>query len=65
MIRIYNIQKKEEFSVKGPREVFRILKELGILEDTVLVIREGALLTKDTVVDDEERIEILPVVSGG
>lgn len=65
MIKIYHIQKKEEFSVKGPREVFRILKELEILEDTVLVIREGALLTKDIVVDDGERIEILPVISGG
>jgi sulfur carrier protein ThiS len=65
VIRIYNIQKKEELLVEGPKDVLRILKELAILEDTVLVIRNGSLLTKDTVVEDGARIEILPVVSGG
>jgi sulfur carrier protein ThiS len=65
LIKIYHIQKKEELSVEGPKDVLRILKELAILEDTVLVIKNGSLLTKDTVVKDGERIEILPVVSGG
>ncbi len=65
MIRIYHIQRKEELLIEGPKDVMRILKELAVLEDTVLVIRNGSLITKDTVVDDGERIEILPVVSGG
>lgn len=65
MISIYHTQKKEEFSVAGPKEVLKILNELGILENDVLVVREGALVTKDTVVQDGERIEILPVISGG
>ena len=65
MIRIYHIQRKEELLIEGPKDVMRILKELAVLEDTVLVIKNGSLITKDTVVDDGERIEILPVVSGG
>ncbi len=55
--------KVEEF--EGPKQVRQILKELGILENTVLVARGEELLTPDRIVQEGETIELIPVISGG
>jgi uncharacterized protein (TIGR00269 family) len=54
-----------EVEVAGERKVHAILGELGINPDTVLVIRERELLTREDRVADSDRIEIRPVISGG
>ncbi|OGL03549.1 MAG: thiamine biosynthesis protein ThiS, partial [Candidatus Rokubacteria bacterium RIFCSPHIGHO2_02_FULL_69_13] len=45
--------------------VRELLKELDILPETVLVIRGDEMITTDTVVGDEDVIELRPVISGG
>ena len=40
-------------------------KELDLLPGTVLVIRGSELLTGDTVVGDDDVLEVRPVMSGG
>ena len=42
-----------------------VLDELGVNPDTVLVIRAGELITRETRVDDADEIEVRPVISGG
>jgi sulfur carrier protein len=54
-----------EVLVEGGRPVGTILDELGIAVDTVLVIRAGELITRETRVRDEDELEIRPVISGG
>lgn len=49
----------------GPRRVRDLLSELKILPDTVLVIRDDALITEDEPLRDEDAVEIRPVISGG
>ena len=49
----------------GRRRVRELLKELDILPETVLVIRGDEMITADTVVGDEDVIELRPVISGG
>ena len=51
--------------VKGPRNVVALLKDLDIVPEAVLVIRDGTLMTRDEVVGDEDTIEVRPVLSGG
>ena len=51
--------------VAGNRPVREVLAELSIDPDTVLVIREGELITRHDRVDDADRLEIRPVISGG
>jgi tRNA-5-methyluridine54 2-sulfurtransferase len=51
--------------VAGPRRVREVLAELRIDPDTVLVIRDRTLLTREDVVQDGERLEVRPVISGG
>jgi tRNA-5-methyluridine54 2-sulfurtransferase len=51
--------------VAGPATVTRVLEQLDINPETVLVIHEATLVTKDHVIPDDAEIEIRPVISGG
>jgi sulfur carrier protein len=54
-----------EVEVVGGRPVRAVLDELGVNPDTVLVIRAGELVTRETRLDDADEIEVRPVISGG
>ena len=54
-----------EIELRGRRRVRELLAELGVLPETVLVIRGRDLLTIDEVVADEDVVELRPVISGG
>lgn len=54
-----------EVQLEGGRPVGAVLDELGVAVDTVLVIRAGELITRETHVHDEDELEIRPVISGG
>jgi len=56
---------RREVEVAGRRRVRELLTELDILPETVLVIRGDEMITADTVVGDEDVIELRPVISGG
>jgi len=54
-----------EVEVTGRRRVREVLAELGIDPDTVLVIRDRALMTREERLDESDEIEVRPVISGG
>lgn len=56
---------RREVDVPGGRRVKELLRDLGILPDTVLVIRGDAMMTADQVVAADDVIELRPVMSGG
>jgi uncharacterized protein (TIGR00269 family) len=54
-----------ELGLAGGRAVRDVLTELSIDPDTVLVIRERTLLTREDWLEDGDEIEVRPVISGG
>jgi sulfur carrier protein len=54
-----------EVEVAGNRRVKDVLRELGVVPETVLVIRADTLVTGDQMVGDTDTIELRPVMSGG
>ena len=54
-----------EVQLRGPRRVRDVLAELGVDPDTVLVIRDRTLVTREERLDDADQIEVRPVISGG
>lgn len=54
-----------EVELAGARRVREVLAELDIDPDTVLVIRDKVLLTREERVGDEDELEVRPVISGG
>ncbi|MGH2556271.1 MAG: ATP-binding protein [Actinomycetota bacterium] len=54
-----------EVDVAGGRKVKDVLADLAIDPDTVLVIRDRSLITREERVEEDDRLEIRPVISGG
>jgi sulfur carrier protein len=54
-----------EVEVAGPQTVKAVLAELGVDPDTVLVIRDRELVTREERLEDADLIEVRPVISGG
>jgi sulfur carrier protein ThiS len=54
-----------EVELAGPKRVRELLAELGVDPDTVLVIRERELITREVPLREDDEIEIRPVISGG
>jgi sulfur carrier protein len=51
--------------VSGPATVAGLLEALDIVPESVLVIRDATLLTRDEKLDELDSVEIRPVLSGG
>ena len=54
-----------ELDVAGGRPVREVLDELGVNPDTVLVIRDRELVTREVLLADADEVEVRPVISGG
>jgi len=54
-----------QMEIEGRRRVADILRHLGLLPGTVMVIRGDELVCDDDVVEADESIEIRSVISGG
>jgi sulfur carrier protein len=51
--------------ISGPKTVVDLLRELDIVPEAVLVVRDATLLTRDEKLSDDDNIEVRPVLSGG
>ena len=56
---------RREVQVVGGRRVKDILRELDVIPETVLVIRDDELITADQTVRDGNPLELRQVMSGG
>jgi len=58
-------QPTREVTVDGVRTVNHLLDQLDLNRESFLVIRNGTLVPGDGRLDDDDTIEIRPVISGG
>lgn len=56
---------RREIDVPGGRSVNRLLDELGLNRESHLVIRNGTLVPGDARLEEDDTIEVRPVISGG
>lgn len=56
---------RREIEVPGGRSVERLLDDLDLSREAHLVICNGTLVPGDARLDDDDVIEIRPVISGG
>ncbi len=59
------LPQRRQIEIEGRRRVADILRQLGLLPGTVMVIRGDVLATDEEVVEANEAIEIRNVISGG
>ena len=65
MVTVWLRNPDREVEVEGAGRVKDLLAKLGIPASTVLVIRDRALLTREDVLVEGDRVEVRPVISGG
>ena len=56
---------RRELEMPAPRTVNELLRDLDVVRESVLVIRNDTLVTHDERLADPDVVEIRPVVSGG
>jgi sulfur carrier protein ThiS len=56
---------KRELELPAPGTVGKLLHDLDVLPETVLVIRNDTLVTRDEALTDDDVVEIRRVASGG
>jgi sulfur carrier protein len=56
---------RRELEVDGPTSVSALLARLELNRESVLVVRGDTLVPGDAVLDDDDVVEIRPVISGG
>jgi sulfur carrier protein len=56
---------RRELEMQGPLRVHRLLEQLDINRESVLVVRGDTLVTGDALLEDDDHVEVRPVISGG
>jgi sulfur carrier protein len=56
---------RRDLEMPAPRDVAQLLAALDVVAESVLVIRNDTLVTRDELLGDDDVVEIRPVVSGG
>lgn len=63
LIRLRNPTRTE--TIAGPMLVSVLVDKLGLNRESVLVVRNSELVAGDTMLQDDDEVEIRPVISGG
>jgi sulfur carrier protein len=56
---------KRELDLPAPKNVAALLRNLDMVPESVLVIRNDTLATHDETLREDDVVEIRPVISGG
>jgi len=59
------VYRDQEWEVKGGMTVRDAILKVGLNVEAVLAVRDGRLITEDTVLKDEDEIKLVAVISGG
>jgi sulfur carrier protein ThiS len=59
------IYRDQQWELEGRRQVRDAIKEVGLIPQAVLAVRDGKLLTGDVVLKEEDEVKLIAVISGG
>jgi len=59
------VHRDKEWELEGRMTVREAIEKVGLIPETVLAVRDGKLLTEDTVLEPDDEVKLISVVSGG
>jgi sulfur carrier protein ThiS len=64
-MRVTILPQRKEFEIAGRRRAADVLRELGFLPGTAMVIRGDTLVPENSMLEADDVIEVRSVISGG
>ncbi len=55
----------KEWEVQGGKTIRQIVEELGLNPESVLAVKGKKLLNEETIVEEDDEIKLIAVISGG
>jgi sulfur carrier protein len=59
------LYRDKAWDVDGKKTVRQVIEELGLIPDTVIAVRDGKLITEDTMLYPDDEVRLIGVISGG
>jgi sulfur carrier protein len=59
------VYRDKVWELKGGMTARDAIRKVGLDPEAVLVVRNGELVTEDTILRDEDEVKLVAVVSGG
>ena len=59
------IYRNQEWELRGRWRVRDAIEEVGLVAQTVIAVRDGKLLTEDVILEDQDEVKLVAVISGG
>ena len=59
------IYREKEWELHGRKRVREVIEEVGLVPHMVLAVRDGKLLTEDTLLEEHDQVRLVAVISGG
>jgi sulfur carrier protein ThiS len=59
------IYRDQEWNLDGRRRVRDAIEAVGLMPQTVLAVRDGKLLTGDRMLEEDDEVKLVAVISGG
>jgi len=57
--------RKTDYEVKAGSTLRHAIESVGLEPDAVLCVKDGELVTDDTILQDRDEIKLVAVISGG
>ena len=59
------VYREREWELRGGLTARAAIKKIGLEPEAVLVVRNGQLVTDDTLLGEEDEVKLIAVISGG
>ncbi len=64
-MRVHLRNPTKTIEIDGPMSVVKLLRQLDVSRESVLVIQNGTLVPGDAMLSADAEVEVRPVISGG
>jgi sulfur carrier protein ThiS len=64
-VRVKIIYRDQEWELHRRQRVRDAIKKVGLISQAVLAVRDGKLLTEDVVLEEDDEVKLIAVISGG
>lgn len=59
------VYREKEWELEGSKTLKQAIEQVGLSHRRVLALRDGRVVHKDTVLEEDDEVKLIAVISGG